>query len=52
MKNKGFCLGNLCQANQSISYKRSDKSLSHYMQESCTLMLQSALTRADNEVST
>lgn len=43
---KNFSLAYLCQRNQSISYKRWDKSVSHYVQGS------SALTRADNGVST
>lgn len=49
---KCFSLAYLWQANQSISYKGRDKSLSHYVEESGALMLHSALTRAHNEVST
>lgn len=45
-------LGYLCQGNQFISYKGRDKSPSHYVDGSSTRMLQSALTRAHNEVST
>lgn len=43
-KRKGFSLGNVCQRNQSISYKLCDKSLSRYVQglaaeQCCTVHL-------------